>query len=176
MTNGSQEGGKSMPGFVDNAKGVVSIVRDGLITIILLLLLMMPATVNSSLVAAGFVEGNIAGMQWKAKVEENVEENNTKLAEATATIETLEGQLNKTQQALQESEKSRKVLAEQIALEAPDTTAASMAAAPPDTQAREIVAQNSKVLSNSEVRSDVLRQQIRVNDRLLATVVRQAGN
>src|SRR5262245_19665239 len=117
-----------MPGFVENAKGVVSIIRDGLITIILIMLLMMPATVNSSLVRAGFVEGNIAGMQWKAKVEQNVVDNSNKLGEAATTITTLQDQLTKTQKALTESEQARLKLAYQLTSEMPGTAAADMAA------------------------------------------------
>jgi chromosome segregation ATPase len=164
-----------MAGHVENAKGIVAITRDGLITLILILLILMPATINRTLIDAGFVKGSIAGFEWQA-VKDNVEDNNKKLSDATSTIETLQGQLTKTQQALQESENTRKALAEQVAVEAPETEAASMAASAPDPQTKEIVAQNNKILNNSEVRSNILRQQIRVNDRLLATVARPAGN
>ena len=85
-----------MNGLVENAKGIVSITRDGIITLILVLLLLVPATVNKSLVEAGFKKGSIAGFEWEA-VRDNVEDNNKKLSEATTTIETLQGQLTKTE-------------------------------------------------------------------------------
>src|SRR5205085_5525173 len=100
-----------MHAFVDNAKGIVSIVRDGLITIILILLLFVPATVYKSLIDAGFTEGDIGGFKWKAAVEQNTE----KLSGAAKTIVTLQDQLSKTQTALKDSEDSRKTLTEQVA-------------------------------------------------------------
>jgi hypothetical protein len=164
-----------MAGFVENAKGAVSIVRDGLITIILILLIAMPATVNKSLVSAGFVKGNIAGFEWEA-VRDNVEDNNKKLNDATLTIESLQRQLTKTQDALKVSEAARTKLAEQVAVDAPGTEAADLANVTPVPDASKIANQNRVILQNSETRGIVLRQQIRVNDRLLATVARPAGN
>jgi len=165
-----------MPGIVDNAKGVVSIIRDGLITIILILLLMVPETVNSSLQRAGFVEGNIAGMQWKAKVEENVQANNSKLADADTTITSLQDQLTKTQNALKESEQTRKQLAAQVTAEMPGTTAADMAASAPTPATTQIVEQNRQLLDRSEARTRIYRQQMQVNRELLETVSKVPGN
>jgi chromosome segregation ATPase len=163
-----------MAGIVENAKGVVSIVRDGLITLILILLIMMPATVNKSLVSAGFVKGSIAGFEWEA-VRENVENNNEKLGVATSTIDSLQEQLGKTQAALSESEKSRTKLADQVTATMPGTAVADMAASAPAPETREIVEQNKAILKNSEVRGSILRQQIQNNEKLLATVMRPVG-
>lgn len=164
-----------MPGFVDNAKGVVSIARDGLITIILLLLIAMPATVNSSLVKAGFKKGNIAGFEWEA-VRDNVEDNNQKLATATSTIESLQTQLTETQDALKKSETARTELAAQVTTDMPGTPAAELAASAPAPEAQQIVEQNKQVLATSIARSNVFRRQIQVNRELLATAPRTAGN
>ena len=165
-----------MPGAVDNAKGVVSIVRDGLITVILIMLLMMPKTVNESLVSAGFVEANFAGMQWKRKAETNLEDNSKKLTEATTTITSLQQQLTKTQDALKESENARQQLASQVTTEMPGTTAADMAASAPPPEANKIVQQNRELLDRSEARSKVLREQIQINRDFLATVKAIPGN
>jgi septal ring factor EnvC (AmiA/AmiB activator) len=176
ISGGRHEGGKSMPGFVENAKGAVSIVRDGLITIILIMLLMMPKTVNESLVSAGFVEANFAGMQWKKKAEANLEDNSNKLTEATTTITSLQDQLKKTQDALNESENARQQLASQVTAEMPGTTAADMAASAPAAESKQIVEQNRVLLDRSEAHSRVLRKQIELNRNLLATVKAVPGN
>ena len=163
-----------MNGFVENAKGIVSITRDGIITLILILLLLVPATVNKSLVEAGFKKGSIAGFEWEA-VRDNVEDNNKKLSEATTTIETLQGQLTKTEAALKESETARLKLADQVTEEMPGTEAATLATAAPVPEANQIAAQNKEVLNKSIARSNVFRQQIQLNRELLATVT-PSGN
>jgi hypothetical protein len=160
-----------MTGIVENAKGIVSIVRDGLITLILILLIAVPAAVNKSLIRAGFVKGNIAGFEWQAAVEDN----NQKLTEAATTIVSLQDQLGKTQTALNESEQARKTLAAQVIQTAPGTVAAETAAATPEPATKQIVQQNDRVLKNSAVRGSALRLQIEENQRLLATAVRPPG-
>lgn len=164
-----------MPGFVDNAKAVVSITRDGLITVILIMLIAMPATVNKSLKAAGFQKGNIAGFEWEA-VAENVDANNQKLSEAAATITTLQEQLGATQKALQESEEARTKLAEQVTATMPGTAVADLAETEPVPEANQIEAKNQEILRSSRLQESVLSRQIRVNRELLATVPRTAGN
>jgi hypothetical protein len=164
-----------MNGLVENAKGIVSITRDGVITLILILLLVVPATINKSLVSAGFKKGNIAGFEWEA-VRDNVEDNNKKLGEATTTIETLQDQLTKTEAALKESETARLKLADQVKEEMPGTEAASLATAAPVPEANQIAAQNKEVLNKSIARSNIFRQQIQLNRNLLATVGPPAGN
>jgi hypothetical protein len=176
MTNGSHEGGKSMSGFVENAKGVVSIVRDGLITILLILLLAMPEKINESLETAGFVEGNFAGLQWKKDAKKTVEKNNQELLEATGTISNLQTQLTTTQEALKQSETARKALAAQVTVEMPGTAAAELATSVPAPETSQIVEQNRVTLNNAITRSSILHQQIRANDKLLARVAPPAGN
>ena len=155
-----------MSGFVDNAKGLISIVRDGLITLILITILAVPSFVNGRLTAAGFYEGDIGGFKWKAAVEDN----NKQLNEATSVIESLQQQIATTQTALKKSEQAREELARQVKTTMPDTPAAATASAPPPVQTTQILQQNNQVVQSSELRSSVLRQRIQLNDKLLATV------
>lgn len=157
-----------MDGFVENAKGIVSIVRDGLITLILILLLFVPATVNRSLIAAGFTEGDIGGFKWKAAVEDNTE----KLNVAAQTIDTLQDQLGKTQTALKQSEDGRQKLADQLAQADPGAAPAAEGDPPPHATAV-ILRQNSQVLKSAEDRGSILRAQIQANEKLLSTLPRQ---
>jgi hypothetical protein len=159
-----------MSGFVENAKGIVSIVRDGLITLVLILLLVVPGTVNRRLMSAGFVKGNIAGFEWQAAVQDN----NAKLHVAASTIDSLQEQIGKTEAALKVSEQSRQQLANQVTAAMPNSPIAEAAAEPPPVQTNQIVQQNARVVENSEVRANILRQQIQVNDRLLSTVAPSA--
>jgi hypothetical protein len=62
-----------MKDFVESAKGIVSVIRDGLITLVLILLLMMPKTINDRLMAAGVKKASIAGFDWEATVKDNNE-------------------------------------------------------------------------------------------------------
>ena len=62
-----------MKDFVESAKGIVSVIRDGLITLVLILLLMMPKTINDRLMAAGVKKASIAGLDWEATVKDNNE-------------------------------------------------------------------------------------------------------
>lgn len=157
-----------MGSFIDNAKGIVSILRDGLITLILVLLFVAPVQMNTALGKAGFVKGSFAGFDW----ESTVKENNTQLADAGNTINSLQQQLTTTQAALKESEDARKTLAAQVTQTMPGSPAAQTAAAtqpPPTTQ---ILQQNSQVLKESAVGKTNLEERIRANANLLATVKR----
>ena len=69
--------------FFEGLKSFFSALRDGLLTLMLLLLLLLPQWVNARLVKAGFVEGDIAGFKWKKEVEDN----SAKLTTALATID-----------------------------------------------------------------------------------------
>lgn len=157
-----------MDGFVENAKGVVSIVRDGLITLVLIFLIATPAWVNQRLMNAGFVKGSIAGFEWQAAVKDN----NAKLTEATNTINALQGRLGITEAALKDSEEARQQLADQVKATVPDSPVADTASAPPPVRTDQILQQNQEFVKNSQVRENVLRRQIQLNDNLLARVGR----
>jgi hypothetical protein len=158
--------GRASMNVVEIAKGIVSIVRDGLITLVLILLLVAPATVNDRLMSAGFKKANIAGFDWEATVKDN----NEKLQVATNTIDSLQDQVSKTEAALKTSEHARQTFANQVAATMPGTPIAEAAAAPPPVQTNEIVQQNSQVVKTSELRANTLRQQIQLNNNLLAKV------
>lgn len=155
-----------MSGFVDSAKGLISIVRDGLITLILIALLAVPSFVNDRLKGAGFVKASIAGFDWQATVEDNTE----KLKVAATTIESLQDQVAKTQAALKTSEDARQKLAGQVAAAIPDSPIAEAATQAPPVPTAQIVKQNDVIVKNSAIRADVLRQQIQLNNDLLAKV------
>src|SRR6476661_8736256 len=138
-----------MSGFVDNAKGLISIVRDGLITLILIFLLAVPSFVNDRLKGAGFVKASIAGFDWQATVEDNTE----KLQGAAATIASLQDQVAKTQAALKTSEDARQKLASQVTVAMPDSPIADAAAQPPPIATTQIVKQNDSVVKESSIRA-----------------------
>jgi len=158
-----------MDSVVDNAKGIVSIVRDGLITLILILLLLVPAKVNQSLIAAGFTEGDIGGFKWKAAVEDN----NAQLTTAATTIDSLQQQLTKTQAALKDSEDARKTLATQVTQTMPDSPAAETATSTPAPPTNQIILQNSQVLKQSAIGGANLRARIVANRDLLQGAMKQ---
>ena len=157
-----------MAGIIDNLKGIISIVRDGMITLVLFLLLLVPACVNQRLIDAGFKKGNIAGFEWEAAVKEN----NEKLFTAAATINSLQGQLSKTAVALKESDAARETLADQVKKTIPNSPVAQTAAAPPPVPTNQILQQSQQIVGLSEIHENNLRRQIRVNDSLLARIAR----
>jgi hypothetical protein len=160
-----------MKDFVESAKGIVSVIRDGLITLVLILLLMMPKTINDRLMAAGVKKASIAGFDWEATVKDN----NEKLDVAANTIDSLQKQLGVTAAALKNSEHARQTLAEEVKATVPNSPVAETASAPPPVATNQILEQNQQVVNNSQIRENVLRQQIRLNDNLLARVARPGG-
>jgi len=158
-----------MDGFVNNAKGLVGIVRDALITLILILLLLVPAKVNQSLIAAGFTEGDIGGFKWKAAVEDN----NAQLTTAAETIDSLQNQLTTTQTALKDSEDARKTLAAQVTQTMPNSPAAQTATSTPTPPTNQIIQQNSQILKESVAGGVNLRARILANRSLLQSVPKQ---
>jgi hypothetical protein len=156
----------SMKDFVDNAKGIISVLRDGLITLVLVLLLAFPKAVNDRLNAAGIKKVDVAGVDWEATVKDN----NQKLDVAATTIDALQQQVTKTQDALKTSEDARQNLAKQVAAQLPGTAIADVAAKPPPVPTDQIVARNNAVVKTSQMRADVLREQIQMNNHLLESV------
>jgi hypothetical protein len=67
-------------------KDIVSLARDGALSILALLLIVFPHQFNTVLVNAGFEEGSLVGFKWRAKLIEN----NTALEKAQATISDLQ--------------------------------------------------------------------------------------
>ena len=129
----------------------------------------MPATVNKSLIAAGFTEGDIGGFKWKAAVEDN----NAQLASAATAIDSLQQQLTKTQTALKQSEDARKTLVSQVAQTMPDSPAAETAKTTLTPSTNQIILQNSQVLKQSVIGGANLRARIEANRSLLQSAPKQ---
>ncbi len=56
---------------MDKAKSILSILKDGFLLILFLLLLFFPAAFNRLLERAGFTEGSFMGFTWKQKAIES---------------------------------------------------------------------------------------------------------
>jgi hypothetical protein len=76
---------------------------------------------------------------------------------------------------LKNSEHARQTLAEEVKATVPNSPVAETASAPPPVATNQILEQNQQVVNNSQIRENVLRQQIRLNDNLLARVARPGG-
>jgi hypothetical protein len=57
-----------------SSKTLLSSLRDGVFLVLFLLILFSPGTMNDRLYKAGFTEGNIGGMHWKAQVKQSAEQ------------------------------------------------------------------------------------------------------
>lgn len=77
-------------------KDLFALLRDGSLFFLALLLLFFPKFLNDVLTNAGFEEGSIVGFKWKASLVET----NEALTTANSTIETLQAQLKKANDAL----------------------------------------------------------------------------
>jgi hypothetical protein len=82
--------------FVTLGKDLVALFRDSSLFVVALLLFFFPAKLNTVLTEAGFEEGSLIGLKWKAKLVDS----DAALKEARATIIDLKTQLDKTSQAL----------------------------------------------------------------------------
>ena len=80
-------------------KDLVSLLRDASLLLVVILLVLFPDKFNSILVNAGFEEGSLVGLKWKAKVVET----NDALEEAMATIDRLEREKDGLYKALDEA-------------------------------------------------------------------------
>ncbi len=59
------------------AKDVVSVLRDGVIFLLFILLLFAPGTINKRLTEAGFTKGSVAGFEWEAQIKSATETTKT---------------------------------------------------------------------------------------------------
>jgi len=80
-------------------KDFVSLLRDGALLFLAVLLVVFPGRLNSILVDAGFEEGSIVGFKWKSKLIDS----NRALEEAQATISTLQSKNDELLKALTEA-------------------------------------------------------------------------
>src|SRR5262245_31809255 len=77
--------------FIGIGKDLVSLLRDGALFVLALLLVAFPGQFNTILVNAGFEEGSVVGFKWKSKLVES----NQVLQEAQTQIVTLQGENDK---------------------------------------------------------------------------------
>lgn len=73
---------------VTTGKDLVALLRDAALLLMALLLIASPQTFNDILVRAGFEEGSLVGLRWKAKLSQS----DSALLEAQATIADLKKQ------------------------------------------------------------------------------------
>ena len=81
-------GGGSPRAFVSTGKDFVSLLRDGVLLALALLLMVFPKTFNARLVDAGFQKADLMGMEWKS----GLVNSNATLADANKSISDLQEQ------------------------------------------------------------------------------------
>lgn len=86
-------------GFITVGKDFVSLLRDGALVLLAILLVAFPAQFNEMLVDAGFEEGSIVGFKWKSKLVESHEA----LKKAQTTITALKEENDRLLAALGEA-------------------------------------------------------------------------
>ena len=79
--------------LLSTGKDLVSLLRDGSLLVLAILLILFPSTLSAILVKAGFVEGSVAGFKWKA----NLVASDAALKEAQATITDLQKKMTNFQ-------------------------------------------------------------------------------
>jgi hypothetical protein len=85
--------------FITIGKDAVSLLRDGALFMLAVLLVAFPAQFNSILVDAGFEEGSVVGFKWKSKLVES----NQALEDAQATIASLQAKNDELLKALNDA-------------------------------------------------------------------------
>lgn len=55
-------------------KDMVSALRDSVVFLLFVLLLLSPTTVKDRLIAAGFTQGNIGGLEWQGQIKQSAEQ------------------------------------------------------------------------------------------------------
>lgn len=90
----------SASALVSLGKDFVALLRDLALFVLAVLLLVFPSAFNTVLTNAGFEEGSLVGFKWKSKLIQS----DTALKDAQATITDLKAQLDKTSQALADTQ------------------------------------------------------------------------
>jgi uncharacterized phage infection (PIP) family protein YhgE len=83
---------------ISNLKDTLTVVRDGVLVIIFVLLLVFPASINKQLTAAGFTKGTIAGFEW----EKQIADSNQKTQTAGNVVDQLQRGLDDYEQQIQD--------------------------------------------------------------------------
>jgi hypothetical protein len=85
--------------LVSVAKDCLSLLRDGAMFLLMILLVACPSRINSMLIAAGFKEGSVAGFKWQSSLVDS----NQSLEEAQAKISELQKEKDEQVKALSEA-------------------------------------------------------------------------
>jgi len=107
-----------MPGFIDAIKNNINTIkeifaalREAILVIVLILLLIWPATFNGILVKAGFTEADFGFIKWKRQLQELVQqtrEANELVNVVQEDLETINQELESTPRGLGGDEKALK--------------------------------------------------------------------
>lgn len=105
-----------MPGFIDAIKNNINTIkeifaalREAILVIVLILLLIWPATFNGILVKAGFTEADFGFIKWKRQLQELVQqtrEANELVNVVQEDLETINRELESTPRGLGGNEKA----------------------------------------------------------------------
>jgi len=76
-----------MASTIENLKGFVTFLREGIIVLVLLMFLLLPGVMNNVLGRAGFTKASVAGFEWE--LQDSVQ----KTQDATKTVGQLEQRL-----------------------------------------------------------------------------------
>jgi hypothetical protein len=98
-TDASKVNESSATAAISLGKDLLSLLRDGALFVLAVLLVAFPAQFNSILEHAGFEEGSIVGFKWRSKLVES----NDALKEARATISDLQEKNDELAKALSET-------------------------------------------------------------------------
>src|SRR5262245_6663765 len=81
--------------ITENTKNTITIMREVLLVVILVLLILFPKVVNTRLLTAGFTKADIAGLHW-----ESVQKASEQAGEASQQIQTVNTNIDKVQKDL----------------------------------------------------------------------------
>jgi hypothetical protein len=96
MANEPKPAQSPLTASVSLGKDLVSLLRDGAIFVLAVLLIVFPVQFNSILVNAGFEEGSVVGFKWKSKLVES----DKALKDAQVTISDLQAKNDELVKAL----------------------------------------------------------------------------
>jgi thiamine biosynthesis lipoprotein ApbE len=90
---------------MDKVKDFISIIRDGILLCLFVLLIFLPSSLNDMLTKAGFVQGSVMGFTWedKAMRSKEIADSSQQLATAAAKqMEAMQVRLDSISQKLSE--------------------------------------------------------------------------
>lgn len=139
----------AISGKMESIRSAVNLMRDGLLLLVLLLLMVFPATFSGILTKAGFKSASILGFDWEKKLEAAAKETEA----AKAEVQNLNAKLETQASAV-----------EQVAQQLPDPVARERAAGVArDLRATQTSAQRigARLGKNAEAQKSLQREIIR---------------